>query len=402
MGFDEKKRKEFCTWLKKWQDEAHQLEVLAIKGLAEHDKNVYMLLLATVVQYSNITTEDQLLYLKLIAIGNEAPEEAETYLRKANELTQQTIDDFVKAFKSSAVKFYFILDSLILVCLGDRESVAYDYLAGLIDILGLKETEVAYFCKLAKAIVEQDSAGYDEAKGIIDLANLKGFSPSLYLLDFYTGVIIQTDEAFCWWAPTPTEVDITELVNLKAKNILIKNAIISVTHNLDFYGRTIVLENCTWKEGCGTLRFCSGENIQINNCIFKDFKTRVIWIYNIGKMEIIECKFENCYRNYRNSSSDWLREGQVLGTSQREPGIVVIDKSVFKDCGGKNSSQYFRSAFIYDGHCEVRNSRFINCWHYYWSGSGGRVKDPSNSRRTMFLKGTVSENNQISNSADFC
>ena len=266
------------------------------------------------------------------------------------------------------------------------------------DILGLKETEVTYFCKLAKAVVEQNSAGYDEAKRIVDLSELKGFNPVSYLLSFYAGVIIDTDEEFYWFAPTPTEADITDFENITAKNIMIKNVIVSVTENLNFNGPNVILENSTWKDGKGTLGFYSCETVQINNCLFKDFTVRVIWEDKIGRMEITDCKFENCYQHHTDSSYGWSREGQVLGSSGGGNGIVMINESTFRNCGGRNSYRSRRSAIIYDGRCEVRNSRFISCWHYH----DNTYKDYEDSHRTMFLPNTVSENNHVSDSANFC
>lgn len=102
---------------------------------------------------------------------------------------------------------------------------------------------------------------------------------------------------------------------------------------------------------------------------------------------------------YSDSNDDWKALGGVIYVGhQKELEPILINRCIFEECGGRNLANYYRSAFISNYHCDVNDSKFINCWHY----NQDTMLDPENEKRTMFGSGSKATRCAYENSATFC
>lgn len=132
--------------------------------LDEFNKNLYIKLLCTVVEYENNPSDMQVLYLKRIIKGIGLQEPVENYMRKALEVSDDDIKEFIDFAKKGCIKFYFALESILLAALGDSNQPNMEYVAEIIELCGATKNDLEYLSLVAKSILQQDSSYYDESK----------------------------------------------------------------------------------------------------------------------------------------------------------------------------------------------------------------------------------------------
>lgn len=141
-------------------------ELYAIKNpdlviLDEYNKDLYLKLLATVVQYDNNPSDMQILYLKRIVKGIETEKSIEDYMKKALELSVDDVINFIEFAKTNNVKFYFALESILLVNMGDSNEQNMEFVAELMELCGVTKADLEYLSLVAKSILQQDSMYYN-------------------------------------------------------------------------------------------------------------------------------------------------------------------------------------------------------------------------------------------------
>lgn len=375
-----------------------------LQSLDEYIRLLYIKLLCTTVQYENVPTESQELYLKRVVGGLEVEGSLEEHMRKSLDISETDLREFLSYMKDSSTRYYFVLDGLILSGMCSVSEENREYLAQLIEVCNVTKKELQQLCMIAKSVIQQDSALFDEAKKR-ENENIVYLDFTPYVQNYYAGAIIDTDEEKYYSAP---EKEMAEGITFPERF----HALRKVTFNnlkIDL-NANVVLERCEevcFKEcdingGDFNIKLLSCGNVSFENCRFSDFSNRVLIEEQNGSVTIRNCSFTDCVFIYLRGSSDWKRWGCVIYTEDSaENGINNIINCIFKNCGGKNSRNFYSSAFISNARSSVSDSTFYSCWHYNTVGDE-LEKDPENTSRTMFLPDTPGENNQFYDCADFC
>lgn len=394
--------------------------------LDEYSKNLYIKLLCTLMQYNNTPNDMQVLFIERILLGLELDGGIQEHLKKAYEITEADINDFVAFMKGDKRKYYFALDGVILVSLGEHSDKNYDYLSELIESLGITNSDVSYISMVAKSIIEQASNIYDLAKEEVT-ENTKGIDVQPYIKNYYTGIITDTDEVVSYLGVNiDFESEENKFRNVyKSNKIMFDNASVKIEGEISFEGcdsvilkksafkgrdgfinfagcKNIIIENCTFEEfdsGYGkVLKFSNCENVVIRNSRFKDIKSKTIVENNVTEFIIENTEFIDCLAIISSGWSQWYSLGGVIYTeTEGEDSGITINNCVFKNCGGKNKEHCYRTAIISNMKCIVKDSKFYNCWHYSYFGI-----DPDNPKGVLFNNCIEQTNNEIIGSANLC
>ena len=81
-------------------------------SLDEYMKILYLKVLCTVVQLGDEPTEMQVLFLKRIVAGIGVEDPAEEYMRRALEISDTDMQEFLTGMKENRAKYYFALDEI--------------------------------------------------------------------------------------------------------------------------------------------------------------------------------------------------------------------------------------------------------------------------------------------------
>lgn len=115
--------------MKEMKAEMYAIRNPELAELDEYRKTLYLKVLCTVLQYENTPSDMQILYLKRLLKGLGADEPVEEYMRKALDISDVDIREFVGYMKDSRIKYYFALEGILLISMGDYSADTYEYLA---------------------------------------------------------------------------------------------------------------------------------------------------------------------------------------------------------------------------------------------------------------------------------
>ena len=336
-------------------------------GLDEYIKSLYIKLLCTIILYENDPLEMQVLYLKRIMQGMDIEDPIEEYMKKALELSEVDIEDFILFMKKDIVKCYFAVDGIILLVMGNHDYRNIEYLAELLEVCGLDKNDLNSLSLIAISILQQKSDCYEKAQKCIG-HNVMGTDFSPYIKSFFDSGIVSDNEKYIYYRNMTNK-------GLNPKRIYESNKII-------FENMEICLED--------SLSFNKCEELNFVNCKF---------VKNVK--EDISCIIVNVCGNEK--------IGLIIQIDGNEKIKISIINSKFQNLTGSSKVKYYRPSFyarpgsiITNKKSYVSNCEFDNIEYYAYLGT--RQQDYlklEKGRMRLFTRKTENIDNKINNSPEF-
>lgn len=365
-----KKVKGLCDLMEELKAEQAAIVNPELVSLDEYTKTLYLKVLGTVVQYENIASDMQVFYLKRIVSGMEVELPLEEYLKKALEISEKDIREFTASMKEGNTKYYFALDALIVASMGYCQQANYEYLANLMQLMGIDRQELKTLCLTAKSVLQQESSFYNEAKQSAgEYIKQANFLP--YISNYYAGAIVDTEEESYYSAPSREKSKGIEYpIEFRKNKVTFKNLDINLEHDFKFSGcDNVRFYNCVITGNEASIYLIGCKEVEFEKCRFQDFKKRTLIEENTGMVNILECEFENCIYQYFEEERNINGFGGVIFGSFNNETKNKLKKTVFRNCGGN----YLGKEFLYrevEGiisnvkGSEIDSCKFYNCEHY--------------------------------------
>lgn len=261
----------------------------------EYIKNLYIKVLCTVIQYDNDPSDMQVLFLKRIVCGMKLDDSVEEYMRKALEISEDDIHEFISIFTEQKYKYYFALDGLLLVSMGNGKGMNYEYLAELVELIEINKMDLEYISLVARSVLQQESSFYEQAKTLInDRVSVLDFTP--YINSFYVGATVDTDMYKHYYAPDKKCSSSMIYPNTyKTRNVIFENLIITITNSWRFDGcESVVFKNCELNSKGGMLEFNAVGKAIFEKCKVTNFNYRFAHFNYLNSLDIIGCEFIDC------------------------------------------------------------------------------------------------------------
>ncbi|MCC8151737.1 MAG: hypothetical protein LIO96_09880 [Lachnospiraceae bacterium] len=313
-----------------------------LSALDEYGRLLYLKMLGTVVQYENDPTEMQTLFLGRIVNGIGAEEPMEEYMRRALEITETDVDEFLTSMRKKQVRYYFVLDALILSALGAGTKENEEYLAQLAELLDVRLDEFEYLCLVAKSVLMQDSACYDAAKGKVT-ERTKHVDAAPYIKEFYAGAVVDTLTEKHYTAPEKKlSKGIIFPTLYKERKVVFENLAITITDDWVFDGcEEVVFRNCDFSSTGGNLQFNAIGKVVMEHCAAKDFNNRAGYLSSVNNFEVKNCEFINCGVT---CDSD-AHGGVFLLNSGVYDNLILIENQLLNCYVQTRSNAYPREAY---------------------------------------------------------
>lgn len=321
--------------LKEKKAERYALVNPVLVELDEYMKSLYLRVLCSALQYESMPTEMQTLYLKRIVKGMEAEDGVQEYMRRALEISEQEVQEFLSIFGEKTVKFYFAVDGIVLSSLGSGNDKAYEYLAEILELLGITKSELTYLCLIARAILEQKSEVFDEAKEkLTDRVKELNFIP--YVKNFYVGAIVDTDMEYYLTAPEKELSKGFEYKNeYRQRRVVFENLDIEVKETWGFVGcEEVVFRNCNLK-GVENKNICFDAlgSVKFEGCKIRDFKKMgFISLYDVNNLVVKNCEISECGYNCSTGYHVQYSRGGVIGTNNWDMTEIIIENNTILNC----------------------------------------------------------------------
>lgn len=176
--------------LKKYGDGKYALPNKELKLAGDYLQGLYMKFLSTIVQHEKRPSNAQIVFLRQIVWGFNKEGVLEEYTRRALYLSDEDIQEFVLHFHDSKLKYYFVLDGMILATLSDTKNESMTYLCDLIRLLDIPEYDLKYIALIAKAVLLQRYDFVENASEFCS-AQMKELDVLPYLSNLYTESVIE-------------------------------------------------------------------------------------------------------------------------------------------------------------------------------------------------------------------
>lgn len=389
--------KQLCEYMDQNKAKNYPIKNEILQSEEDFVKNGYLRMLAVVLQVGDSIQDGQMNLYKRIVAGAEAENSVEDYMRQAMEIEIQEYLDFVNACKEGKLKYRFVLDAMLLTVDGERKEDRLKFISSFCEDIKVKKEEMRYLVAMAKAILKQSESKYVDAfieknieNVIIEEEVFDG-----YMSGIWTGKdnIYENEKATIFRPESDEDVTVERLLymqNTATPYIKIVGAKIDLSEReLKFEGKEqIIFENCEFRgneEDEFDARYSSSKkrkpilvneckNIQIINCNFLNFSSRVLYVENVKNVYIQNSLFSSCC--YRFINDNYERDGAKLGgviCSETTPETVEIHmfNTIFEKCGGKNGKHYDRSACI--SNCKIdavesvfKECYYESCWYSDW------------------------------------
>lgn len=374
----------------------------------EYVQMIYIKMLCSLIQYNNLPSEEQLLFIERLLRGIGMSEPLAEYMQKALEIDEQFAEEFVRQFKGSPLRYNFIVDALMLVTnVSHPCSEHIEFISEICEILCINQKEVTFLSQMALSILEQDSKRYMEAvEKTPSLCEAQDFA--CYAKNFLVGRMVDHMHTVYYYANKKTDFNkvfaheemARETYTFTQEQVVLENWTIDLSEtSWRFVNcKEVRILNCKFIGKDKAIQFDGVNSIIIENSFFSGFSKRVMMINDCSKFEMVNTHFYDCTYIYNDSSSRvggiyYIEDkGINLGTGDRS---VKLYACVFKDCGiwNTHSDEYYYAPNNIIGYSEnvkqtISYTRFYNCLAY------------NKGSKEISGRGGVMFNNAISNDCE--
>lgn len=418
----EKGTRKLLEQIKEQNYKNYPIENTLLMDATDYIKNNYFKHLALVLtQKGDVSKEQRCLFSRMLE-GVKSENGIEEYIRQAYEVEIGHYLEFMEQMREMEVKYRFLLDALLLVCCSSPDKEQMELVAAFMESLKIPYEEAEGICKIGKSILEQDEGIYWQY--IISSA----VSMNSQVYEDYTHKFMgdyisvgnktielmfvekkEVDKRFLAENKVPfSETNAGGISFSEKERVVIQNAVLSVGYTgfLFVDCKEILFDNCYFV-GRGrpeSVKFHNTHTVTFHNCEFMDFTRYAVVVENQkndGIVSFLDCSFENCYSFGCDYHQDWQEIGAVIHSSGGYCGFL-LERCKFDKCGYVNRGNTHSSAIILNRKATVRNCTFRQCWGYYDTCTVNDNKiDPEDPQRTLFVPGTIDENNTITDSANF-
>jgi coenzyme F420-reducing hydrogenase delta subunit len=370
-------------------------------------KNGYLRMLAVILQQVGDVSKPQLEMFKRIVEGVSADHTAEDYLRMALDIEIADYTNFTDECKNLDVRYRWLLDALIVTCVGEHQDSQLTLIAQFCESLEISKDEIKYVAEMAKAIIGMDKSGYVTAlENNVDTVSSMTFSDYMYLI--LDDCVFGNGHMTMFQPRGSQDINVDNLNKIKEVEtpvVKIVGADINLGElSLQFKNKeSVILVGCNFTGGSKyPIEFNQCNRIVIKDCSFTGFKTRTLVVEEVDTIVIEGCTFKDCQYKYTEWEHWYKLGGVIYSNSASKVKLLNITNSSFVSCGGINANKYLSTVFISNINSTVNNCKFTDCWHY----SEGNIKNESNTFHfqpiTMFPSDSQATNCTFEDSAAFC
>ncbi len=385
--------------LKKMRPAVYPIENRYLKDSPDYIRNTYLKILCTVLLCADNIGGEALNMLCRIAAGSGSEETLEEYFRQALDISDNDYESFIAECGEKPIGCRFVFDAMVIMGF-EHNKKQTELMAQLCELLKTKPEEIRYIAARARAAIELSAEAFVDAArcavaeipnevfaGYKDILDENGFirdEKTTFICSIYTGAISNDKLASMINAADMLYVTLVNFninLNYNQSNLAINKKNEIVIDNCYFTGYNESWDT-GWTNYCSqSIKFQNCKKVTIVNSQFNNFSWKPIHLENVEEFNVIKSQFVKCMHCYNNDRDDWRKFGGVIFSNYpQNVGKVEFDGCTFDSCGGRNASNYYRSAIITNCKAVVKASKFKNCKHY----NSSDVVDPYDNRRTLF------------------
>ncbi len=146
------------------QNRATNFQILGhpLEHLDDNSKNIYLKMICFILRYKENITEEQVVLMERLIRGAKAPYTMQDYLNHSYYIDVEMYQSFLTDILTEGLRYNFAGDILVLTHIGEYDEDEIQFVAEVIESLGIVEYELSHLLKIVKTILEQDVGEYFE------------------------------------------------------------------------------------------------------------------------------------------------------------------------------------------------------------------------------------------------
>lgn len=309
-------------------------------------KELYVTMLAAILQYEHEPMREQTIFLERILVGAGIESSVQEIMKRAQMMDEKFAKDFYDEFVEQPLAENFIVDALVMtnyvVKVNEKQLV---FLSEIVDVLGTSKELFKENVNVSKAVLSLQS------EKILDLVNVKGSIRILnrfkYYLDTFRDIV------------KPTKQMLDSMVENKEIVVFYK---MKFTENaLDFNvmkKKFLVFKECEFSNITSPLKFSNIQGVVFDQCVIKDSSNCIFEMAHVDNICLLNCTIKNIEVRGRDDIYGALikadGENNLYMYSSLFENISVYASYIYPGSSGP----------IYVGKiktCAIWNNKFVSC-----------------------------------------
>lgn len=313
-------------------------------------KELYVTMLAAILQYEHEPMREQTIFLERILVGVGIESSVQEIMKRAQMMDEKFAKDFYDEFVEQPLAENFIVDALVMTnCVVKVNEKQLIFLSEVVDVLGTSKELFKENVNVSKAVLGLQS------EKILDLVNVKGSIRILnrfkYYLDTFRDIV------------KPTKQMLDSMVENKEIVVFYK---MKFTENaLDFNvmkKKFLVFKECEFSNITSPLKFSNIQGVVFDQCVIKDSSNYIFEMVHVENICILNCTFKNVEVR---RGENFIYGGLIKANEETN---LYMYSSLFENisvfASYESYSAPYSSAPIYLGKIkslDIQNNKFISC-----------------------------------------
>lgn len=431
MEQDQNQLRQLRNYLERTRGNRYPFPDHRLSGEEHYLKNLYLKHLCLILRCGKGVSETQSLFLQRLIAGCGAEYDPAAYMRQSQDITPETLEEFLGRLEPGGLLEPFLLDVLLLTHLGEEDEERQELAAELCEASRIPLDKLEALAQLCGEVLRLNLAECVrvclEHPNVCSLNLVNPYLPAVSsrtqsvtenALVVAGGCSLQsvnefgTEEAFTQNISWLTYYNAKSFAFREHSDVCFYRLRIPVDAHLRFCNtKRVSFIGCTFEAAGGkpvqdspSIWFDQCGEIVFRGCSFRNFSGRMIYTLSCNTLLMENCAMENCVMKYVRAlpNNGWTELGSMIYTA--DSTALTLRNCRFSNCGGWNSVNacYHASSILSNCPSKIFGCRFENCWNVYGNHTGGSVpvKDPDDSKRCLFWNILAESGNEVVDSAE--
>lgn len=308
-------------------------------------KELYVTMLAAILQYEHEPMREQTIFLERILVGVGIESSVQEIMKRAQMMDEKFAKDFYDEFVEQPLAENFIVDALVMTnCVVKVNEKQLIFLSEVVDVLGVSDEQFKENVNFSKAVLSLQNEKF------LDIVNLRGsiriVNRFKYYLDTFRDVV------------EPTKQMLDSMVENKEIVVFYKMKFTENALNFNVMKKKfLVFKECEFSNITSPLKFSNIQGVVFDQCVIKDSSNCIFEMAHVDNICLLNCTIKNIE----------VRSDGIYGAFIRADGEnnLYISSSLFKNVSVfASNSHLLSSGPIYVGKiksCAIWNNKFISC-----------------------------------------
>lgn len=317
-----------------------------LKEANDYAKELYVTMLAAILQYEHEPLREQIIFLERISVGVGIEMPVQEIMKRAQMMDEKFAKDFYEEFVEQSLTENFVVDALVMThCVDKVNEKQLVFLSEIVDVLGISKELFKENVNFSKAILGLQN------DNILDIVSLNGSMKVFSEFKYYLSTFMKSTK--------PTKQMLDSMIEKKEIVVFYKMKFTGlVLNSILMMKKFVIFKECEFSNVTSAIKFANIQGVVFDQCLIKDSSNSIFEMAHVENICVLNCTF----KNIEVKGGDCIYGGLIKTDGETN---LYMYSSVFENISVYAShSTPYSSAPIYLGKIktlDIQNNKFISC-----------------------------------------